>query len=110
MQSYIDRKIIPVPKEFICGLDYTYNNEILKLLRKKEKEYDKVLILTNAPQQIADFAASLFNTTVIHAPIDRKLKVLHEYCNYGSLFVCTDNKSDRDIMTASDNFIFLRKN
>jgi hypothetical protein len=107
MQKYINRKINQVPTEFIYRLDYTCKQENVKLLRQKENECDKVLIITNAPQQIADFAAKMFNVTVLHAPIGRKLEVLDAYCRYNSLFVCTDNRSDYDLIKVSDSFCFL---
>jgi hypothetical protein len=107
MQTYIDRKIAPVPKDFIDGLNYTYNRDVLELLHKKEKECDKVLIITNAPAQIVAFASSKFSVTALHAPIGKKLNVLREYCSYNSLFVCTDNRSDHDLIKASNSFCFL---
>lgn len=107
MQTYIDRKIEPVSKDFIGGLNYTYNDEVLKLLRKKENECDKVLIITNAPLQIVDYAEKVFNVTALHASIGKKLTVLREYCEYTVLFVCTDNRSDRDLLRASNSFLFL---
>jgi hypothetical protein len=108
MQKYINRKIMYVPNEFIYRLNYTYNNDILNLLHKK-KQTCEVLIISNAPQCIVDYASHIFGIVALNAPIGKKLQILKSYCSFNHLFVCTDNRADCDLLSVADDFYFIKK-
>jgi phosphoserine phosphatase len=108
MQKYIDHKIECVPNEFVYGLHYTYNNDILNLLHKKKQAYE-VLIISNAPQCIVNYASHTFGIVALNAPIGKKLQILKSYCSFNHLFVCTDNRADYDLLSVADNFYFIKK-
>jgi hypothetical protein len=107
MQRYADNKIAKVPYEFISGLTFTFKQEIIDLLQEKILQCDKVLIITNAPKGIAEYASNLFNVTTLTAPIGKKLEVLNRYCSYKNLFVCTDNRNDSDLLGIASEYYYI---
>jgi hypothetical protein len=107
MQRYADNKIVKVPYEFISGLTFTFKQEVVDLLRKKTLQCDKVLIITNAPKGIAEYASNLFNVTALTAPIGEKVEVLNRYCSYKNLFVCTDNRTDSDLLDIASESYYI---
>lgn len=110
-QHKIDRKLQRIPSSFIENFDiseFKINTKIHKLLEEKKRN-SKVVFISNAPEQIVHKAANYFAVDGFHAAVGKKSDILHENFNYERLFVCTDNKSDTDLLKIADDKLFIKK-
>lgn len=110
-QHTIDKKLQKVPSSFIENFDiseFEINDKIRNLLEEK-KLNSKVVFISNAPEQIVRKAAACFGVDGFRADAGKKSDVLRENFNYKKLFVCTDNKSDSDLLKIADDKVFITK-
>lgn len=110
-QHKIDKKLQEIPSSFIENFDITefkINIKVKKLLEDKKKN-SKVVFISNAPEQIVHKAANYFGVDGFHADTGEKSDILQENFNYEKLFVCTDNKSDADLLEIADDKVFIKK-
>lgn len=101
-----------IPKEFSLCFELPFDNDIVNLLRKMESEDWFVILVTNAPYEIAFHAAERLNIPFLQAPIGYKKETLDNSFSYKTLFICTDNTEDLDLIEASSSrkLIFTKYN
>ena len=82
---------------------------VVNLLRKKQKEGYFVIVVSNAPLQLIVNASMVLKVDYIRAGFGEKAKALKRNYKYDKLFVCTDNKTDLDLLELSDEAIITCK-
>lgn len=88
----------------------SFNNEILKLFYEYRRKGYKTLIISNAPYELVKNAAQKLETSFLTSTPSCKAKILLENYKFNQLFVCTDNKSDIDILSLADEAFIIAKN
>lgn len=101
MYKLICRLYDKIPKDYALSFELPFNSEILELLRNMQQDGWFVLIVTNAPYEIGFHAAERLKIPFLKAPIGHKKDILDKSYRYKSLFVCTDNIDDIDLIEAS---------
>lgn len=86
-----------------------FRMEIVKLLQEKKKNGYHIVIVSNAPKELIRNAASILKVEFINAEIGKKAKTFKSIYHFNKLFVCTDNKTDLDILKISDSSIIICK-
>lgn len=99
----ICKKYEKIPKDYASSFLLDFNDEIVALLRQKQKEGYFCIIVSNAPLEILISAANSLNVPYLKAPIGRKKEVLDQNYIYKNLFVCTDNIEDIDLVESSND-------
>jgi hypothetical protein len=101
-----------IPKDFSLCFELPFNDDILKLLRKMQEDKWFVLLVTNAPYEIAYHAAERLSIPFLQAPIGHKKEILDNSYLYKTLFICTDNMEDLDLIKVSSfrKLIFTKYN
>lgn len=101
-----------IPKDFVSHFNLQFDCEMLYLIEQKQNEGFFCLIISNAPYEIVFHAAKRLSLPFLHAPQFQKKKVLDENYDYNTLFVCTDNIEDLDLLKASDarRIVFTKYN
>lgn len=111
MYRFICKKYEEIPKAFSLSFKMEFNEMTLSLIEKKKKEGCFCLIESNAPLEIIVGAANRLNLPYLKAPIGKKKSVLDKNYSYKTLFVCTDNIEDMDLIAAADSRkIIITKN
>lgn len=82
-----------------------YRQDVLALLNKRKRAGDRVVIVSNAPIDLLQAAARDLNVEYISARVSRKAVSVQENFMYKHLFVCTDNKTDIDLLNIADEAI-----
>lgn len=94
-----------IPESFINSMSFEFNEKVVGLLRKKESEGFKVLIISNAPTEcIVRNASDRLGCNYLTAKVGEKVLELKRYYRYQSLFVCTDNTTDVDLLREADSY------
>lgn len=100
-----------VSDSFIDGINFEFNYEIVNLLKQKESEGYKILIISNAPREIIiKNASKRLNCDYLCARQNEKLSVLNSVYSYSDLFVCTDNTTDIDLLQAATTYYLVLPN
>ena len=110
-QNKIDKKLKEIPENFISMFDIKkldINRDILNLLEEKRKK-SKIVLMSNAPKEIVKNAGKYFNAETLCSGIGEKASVLKKNYVFDNLFVCTDNKSDSDLLEIADESLFINK-
>lgn len=110
-QKTIDRKFAEIPQSFVSDFDlsnFGIDASIKNILEKKKKN-STVVIVSNAPERIVQKASSFFGIEGFHAQAGKKLNVLQKHYKYKNMFVCTDNKTDSDLLESADEKLFIKK-
>lgn len=102
MYKFICEKYKKIPKNYSLNFELPFNQEILQLLNEMQSEGWFILIISNAPYEIAFHASERLNVPFLSAPIGKKKEVLDENYSYNHLFVCTDNPDDIDLIKISE--------
>ena len=89
---------------------YMTKDDFLNILQEKKREEYLILIVSNAPEELLINAAKNLNVEYLSAPPYLKGDVLKLKYSYKYLFVCTDNKSDLDLLLLSDDAVITCKN
>lgn len=106
-----DFYFVKIPDSFIENTVFSFNDKIIELLNKKKIDGYEILILSNAPREIiVSNAAKRLNCSYLCAGIGEKLRVLNNNYEWEKLFVCTDNTSDSDILSAADDYYLIIPN
>lgn len=104
--GYLYKQIDPIIKE---NFMLSFNDNVLKLLQKKINEKYFIIIVSNAPKELLINAAKFLHVEYLSAPPNLKGRTLkHEYA-YKYLFVCTDNKSDMDLLLLANDSVITCK-
>jgi len=98
---FLNRKFENIPDEFINNYKPKWNDDVLCILNEEKEAGSNVIVITNAPERISEFAQRKLNVPVYHAEIGKKDKVLNEF-SYDELSVYSDNKTDYNIMEKAD--------
>lgn len=105
--NYLYQKIgVSVKENFTLN----FNEDVLNILQEKKREGYLILIVSNAPEELLINAAKNLNVEYLSAPPYLKGDVLKQEYSYKYLFVCTDNKSDLDLLLLSDDAVITCKN
>jgi phosphoserine phosphatase len=86
-----------------------FNTTVLELLQKKQKDGYFILILSNAPIELLIAAAEYLRVDYLQAKPFDKANALNAAYKYKSLFVCTDNTSDIDLLSIADEAVITCK-
>ena len=99
-----------IPRTFRQHFLLPYRQDVLTLLKERQKAGDKVIIVSNAPIDLLQAAARDLNVEYISAKVKEKAISVKKNFNYKYLFVCTDNKTDIDLLSiANEAIITCRK-
>lgn len=112
MYKFICRKYEEIPKMFSLSFEMEFNKTVISILEQKKKEGYFCLIVSNAPLEIIIHASQRLGLPYLKAPIGKKKEVLDQNYTYKTLFVCTDNIEDIDLIEASDarNIVYTNAN
>lgn len=87
-----------------------FNDKILHFFYEYRRKGYKTVIISNAPYELVQNAAHKLETSFLKSTSSRKANILLENYQFKKLFVCTDNKSDIDILSLSDEAVIIAKN
>lgn len=109
---FICKKYDELPKTFASSFLLAFAPEIVSLLRQKQKDGFLCVIVSNAPLEIIVGASKRLDVPYLKAPIGHKKEILDKNYSYETLFVCTDNIEDIDLIEASNErkIIFTKNN
>lgn len=99
--KFLNEKFDNIPDEFINSFEPQWNEMLLGILNKEKDAGANVIVITNAPERLSNFAQKKLNIPVYHAEIGRKDEVLNKF-SYDELSVFSDNKTDYNIMREAD--------
>ena len=99
--KFLNKKFDNIPDEFINSFEPRWNETLLGILNKEKDVGANVIVITNAPERICDFAKKTLDVPVYHAEIGKKDEVLNNF-SYDELSVFSDNKTDYNIMEEAD--------
>lgn len=108
--SQVERKLLyyfynKIPQEVKENYLLDFNLEVVKLLKDKQEENYYILIISNAPIELLTAAAHHLKVEYLEALPYRKAEALNRNYTYNYLFVCTDNKSDIDLLEIADKAV-----
>jgi len=87
-----------------------YRQDVLQLLCAKQAEGYEAIIVSNAPKDLLLSAAQDLGLQYISARAHEKAKTICNEIKYNHLFVCTDNKTDTDLLNIADEAVITCKN
>ncbi len=99
--KFLNKKFESIPDEFINNFNPEWNEKVLSILNAEKDAGTNVIVITNAPERISNFAQKKLNVPVYHAGIGKKDEVLSRF-SYDELSVFSDNKTDLNIMEKAD--------
>lgn len=94
-----------IPASYRCGFKMPLRQDVVGLLREKQTEGYAVIIVSNAPKDLLDSAMERLKIKAYSADFFGKAKLVKSICTYQKLFVCTDNKSDMDLLKIADEAV-----
>lgn len=86
-----------------------FRPSVISLLKQKKLAGFHPIILSNAPRQLLINAANKLGVDYISADVSEKSSALLEVYKYNTLFVCTDNKTDIDLIELADETVITCK-
>lgn len=86
-----------------------YRNTVLKLFKEKQQNGYYMVIISNAPIELLETAAENLHVDCIKAGFGEKSNCLKQQFNFRELFVCTDNKTDLDLLNIADEAVITCK-
>ena len=86
-----------------------FRPSVISLLEQKKLAGFHPIILSNAPRQLLINAANKLGVDYIAADVSKKSNALVESYKYNTLFVCTDNKTDLDLIELADEAVITCK-
>lgn len=99
-----------IPDNIKNGYILDFNDEILHFFYEYRRKGYETLIISNAPYELVKNAAQKLETSFLKSTSSCKAKILLENYQFNKLFVCTDNKSDIDILSLADESLIIAKN
>jgi len=94
-----------VKKSHVCA----FSTKVVGILKKKVKEGFYPIILSSAPLELIETAASKLKVDFYKCTSGEKHIVLGEKYIYDYLFVCTDNKTDINLLKIADEAVITAK-
>lgn len=94
-----------IPQADKCKFKLPYRIDVLNLFKQKQQAGYHVVIVSNAPQELLKTAADELDAEWLKAGIGGKADCLKNNYVFGTLFVCTDNKTDLDLLNIADEAV-----
>lgn len=91
-----------IPIEYILRFEPSFRKSAIELLSLYKKQGYKPLIISNAPYGIVKKASERLNIDYLCTRAGEKAQILNQTYSYKTLLVCTDNKSDCDLLDCAD--------
>lgn len=98
-----------IPQKIKSNYILEFSQKVFDLLKKKQDEGYFILIVSNAPKELLIAAANYLKTDYLYAMPYKKAETLKANYTYNYLFVCTDNKSDIDLLSIADGAVITCK-
>ena len=98
-----------IPQNIRRNFVLPYRQRIIKLMNEKRHEGYHLVIVSNAPEELLQAASRRLNVLAVGAEFGKKSKVVKERYCYQKVFVCTDNKTDIDLLQLSDEAVITCK-
>lgn len=76
--------------------------DVMALIHQQRVCGAEIVIASNAPKDLLYAASKKFQIPIISAGVGEKLFRIKKSFDYQTLFVCTDNKTDLDLLSAAD--------
>lgn len=102
IMNYLYNKI---PADFKRGYILPFSSNVVKIFQEKIKDGYYPLILSSAPIELIESAAKVLNVDYHKCDSSKKQDVLLEKYSYDYLFVCTDNKTDLNLLKLADESV-----
>jgi len=100
-----------IPDTFIAQINFNFCDNVVELLNIKKSQGYEIIIVSNAPRElIVSNAAKRLNCYYLCAVIGEKLKALKRNYEWKTLFVCTDNTTDSDLLGVADDYYLIIPN
>ncbi len=94
-----------IPDEYKITFKLPYRNEVIKLFKEKQEAGYHTIIISNAPIELLRTAADDLYVEYLKAGIGEKSNCLHSKFEFQELFVCTDNKTDLDLLNIANEAV-----
>lgn len=98
-----------IPQKIKSNYILEFSQKVVDLLKKKQNEGYFILIVSNAPKELLIAAANYLKVDYLDAMPNQKAETLKANYAYNYLFVCTDNKSDIDLLSIADEAVITCK-
>ena len=98
-----------IPFEYKCVFKLPYRKEVVKLFKSKQQAGYQVIIVSNAPIELLKNAADNLQVEWLKAGVGEKSLCLQKKFTFQELFVCTDNKTDLDLINIADEAVITCK-
>lgn len=98
-----------IPREYRQHFLLPYRQDVLRLFNKKKQFGDRVIIVSNAPIDLLQAAARDLGVEYVSANVGEKAVTVQKMFDFKQLFVCTDNKTDIDLLSISNEAIITCK-
>lgn len=98
-----------IPEDIKENFSLPFRPDVMDLLMQKQYEGYYPIILSNAPIELLKHASELLNLEYYRADAYEKATMLQKCFDYDYLFVCTDNKSDANLIDIADEAILTCK-
>ena len=111
-------RVLPSIRMLICNYCYyriaegvrknfalPYRSDVMEVLRKKQQEGWTAVIVSNAPDDLLQGAAARLHLQALRAGFHQKAEVVRDCFEYENIFVCTDNKTDIDLLELADEAV-----
>ena len=98
-----------IPQSDRYGFVLPYRQEVIKLMHEKLNAGYALVIVSNAPADLLQTAGDMLNVLAIRAEFGGKAEVVAERFCYKRIFVCTDNKTDIDLLKIADEAVITCK-
>ena len=82
-----------------------YRPDVMQLLHKKQQGGWTAVIVSNAPDDLLQGAAARLKLQALRAGFNQKARVVRDCFEYEEIFVCTDNKTDIDLLELADEAV-----
>lgn len=82
-----------------------YRRDVLHILEEKRAEGYIAIIVSNAPGDLVKAPAADLKMDYLLAGVNQKANELEKRYKYEKLFVCTDNKTDLDLLSIADEAV-----
>lgn len=101
----LNKKYKKIPKDYIVSYKPVFRESALTLLEQKKNDGYLMLIASNAPVEIVETAANRLSLDFIRADASQKYDAICRKYQFDYLLVCTDNKSDWDLLEKADKSV-----
>ncbi len=91
-----------IPKEYIENFNIPFRESAKLLFEEYKKRGFLTIIISNAPIEIVEHAAKRLHTNFLRTDIGQKYMVFSQKYECQTIMVCTDNKTDLDLLKEAD--------